>query len=264
MNTRRKKKGTFLISKKLRNVPFISGFSLIELLVAIGIIAILLAILLPVLSSARREGRRAACLASLGQWSASFQVYLNDNRGRQPPRGDVQSISPTNGSPLVWFELLANPREFSRRLFCPEATDDSNGIPASSFNAWGPDAFWNPGGNVRGPYYGSYGFNAWLYDDPTSALPGWIHLPSKDSANIPLIFDCARLEIYVFDTDAPLGFASKATGSGGWLQLAAVERHRGAPNVGFADGHAETVPLPRLWKLKWSQTFVPQEVKLKN
>jgi prepilin-type processing-associated H-X9-DG protein len=72
------------------------------------------------------------------------------------------------------------------------------------------------------------------------------------------------MEIYVFDTDAPLRFASKATGSGGWLQLAAVERHRGAPNVGFVDGHAETMPMPRLWKLKWSQTFVPQEVKLRN
>ena len=240
------------------------GFSLIELLVAIGIIAILLAILLPVLSSARREGRRAACLANLQQWSASFQVYLNDNRGRQPPRGDVHNISPTNGSPLMWFEMFGGIGDVRRRLFCPEATDDSNGIPASSFNAWGPDAFWDAGGKVRGPYYGSYGFNAWLYEDPTSATAGPIHLPSKDSANIPLIFDCARVEVYTFDTDAPLRFASKATGSSGWLQLVAVERHGGAPNVSFADGHAETMPLPRLWKLKWSQTFVPQEVKIKN
>ena len=43
------------------------------------------------------------------------------------------SPTATNGSPLMWFEMLSNPREYSRRLFCPEATDDSNGIPASSF-----------------------------------------------------------------------------------------------------------------------------------
>src|SRR5436853_7473377 len=125
MNTRRAKiRGTFLLLKISRNVPLISGFSLVELLVAIGIIGLLLAILLPVLSSARKEGRRAACLASLQQWSASFQVYLNDHHGHQPPRGDVHNISPTTGSPLMWFEMLSNPREFHRSLFRPDATDD--------------------------------------------------------------------------------------------------------------------------------------------
>jgi prepilin-type N-terminal cleavage/methylation domain-containing protein/prepilin-type processing-associated H-X9-DG protein len=247
-----------------RSDPLIAGFSLVELLVAIGIIAILLAILLPVLSSARHASRRTACLAGLQQWSATFQVYLNDNHGRQPPRGDVKNISPTQGTPLVWFELIANPREVRRRLYCPEATEDCNGVPLSSFNAWGPEAFWNPGGGVRGPFYGSYGFNAWLYADADPGLPGAIHLPSKDSANIPVIFDCARMEVYAFDTDSPLRFKAPATGSSGWLQLAALERHRGAPNITFADGHAETVPLVNLWKLKWSQTFQPQEVKINN
>jgi len=239
------------------------AFSLVELLVCIAIIAILLAILLPVLSSARHEGRRAACLAALGQWSATFQVYLNDNHGRQPPRGDTQ-ITPTKGTPQLWWELLANGRDVSRQLLCPEATEDCNGVPLSAFDAWGPDAFWNPGGSVRGPFFGSYGFNAWLYCDPASAMPGAIHLPSKDSASIPLIFDCARMEIYTFDTDAPLRFKSPATGSSGWMQLVALERHRGGPNVTFVDGHAETIALPMLWKLKWSQTFQPKEVKIAN
>lgn len=74
----------------------------------------------------------------------------------------------------------------------------------------------------------------------------------------------ARLEVYVFDTDAPLRFSSKATGAKGWMQLVAVERHRGAPNITFADGHAETVPLAMLWKLKWSATFQPKEVRIAN
>jgi prepilin-type processing-associated H-X9-DG protein len=48
------------------------------------------------------------------------------------------------------------------------------------------------------------------------------------------------------------------------MQLVALERHRGATNMTFVDGHAETIPLPILWKLKWSQTFQPQEVKITN
>jgi prepilin-type processing-associated H-X9-DG protein/prepilin-type N-terminal cleavage/methylation domain-containing protein len=241
----------------------LAAFSLIELLVAIAIIAILLSILLPVLSSARHASRRTACLAALQQWSATFQVYLNDNHGRQPPRGNVH-FTMDEGAPLMWFELLASPRDVRRRLICPEATDDSNGVPASAFNAWGPDAFFDVGGKVRGPFIGSYGFNAWLYDDPDSAVAGPTRLPSRDSSNIPLIFDCARLEVYTFDTDAPLRFKGTATGSSGWLQLVAVERHRNGPNVAFVDGHAETLPLPMLWKLKWSQTFQPKEVKIAN
>jgi prepilin-type N-terminal cleavage/methylation domain-containing protein/prepilin-type processing-associated H-X9-DG protein len=239
------------------------AFSLIELLVVIAIIAILLAILLPILSSARRQARSTACLAALHQWSASFQTYLNDNRGRQPPRGDLQ-ITPQKGTPLLWWELLAGGRDASRRLLCPEATEASNGTPASSLHAWGPEHMWNPGGSVRGPVIGSYGFNAWLYADPSAGIAGELRVNSKDAASVPVIFDCARMEVYVFDTDAPLRFRPGSTGSSGWMQLVAVERHRDAPNVCFLDGHAETVAIPRLWKLKWSQTFQPIEVKISN
>jgi prepilin-type N-terminal cleavage/methylation domain-containing protein/prepilin-type processing-associated H-X9-DG protein len=237
-----------------------SAFSLIELLVAIGIIAILLAILLPVLLSARHAGRRTACLAALQQWSATFQVYLNDNHGRQPPRGNTH-YTREEGAPLMWFEMLANPRDVHRRLLCPEAIEASNAVPTSVYQAWGPEYFFDAGNKIRGPFVGSYGFNAWLYTDPDS--PDGLRLPTKDSANIPLIFDCARLEVYPKDTDVPLRFVFPATGYFGWLQLVAVERHRGGPNVTFLDGHAETVPLPNLWKLKWSQTFQPQEVKIR-
>ena len=260
-NCRAQIRGTLVLIEISTSDLLIAAFSLIELLVCIGIIAILLGILLPILASARHEGRRTACLAELQQWSATFQVYLNDNHGRQPPRGDTQ-ITPTKGTPLMWWEMLAIGRDVRRQLFCPEATEDSNGLPASSFNAWGPDAFWNPGGQVRGPFYGSYGFNAWLYSDPASTE--WIHLPTKDSASIPLIFDCARLEVYPKDSDAPLRYVFAGTGARGWMQFVALERHRGAPNVTFLDGHAETIPLPRLWRLKWSQTFQPQEVKVTN
>lgn len=60
------------------------GFTLIELLVVIAIIAILAAILFPVLGRARNRANMAKCLNNLKQLGIAFQMYTEDNRGQLP------------------------------------------------------------------------------------------------------------------------------------------------------------------------------------
>jgi len=55
------------------------GFTLIELLVVIAIIAVLMAVLMPSLSRAREQGKRAACLNSLKQLGLAWIAYAGDN-----------------------------------------------------------------------------------------------------------------------------------------------------------------------------------------
>lgn len=60
------------------------GFTLVELLVVIGIIAILISILLPTLSAVQRQAKTTQCLSSMRQYGAFFQLYSNENNGYWP------------------------------------------------------------------------------------------------------------------------------------------------------------------------------------
>ena len=66
------------------------AFTLIEILVVIAIIGILSAILFPVLSRARENGRKTVCLSNLKQLGIAFQQYTQDSRGKYPLAGQYQ------------------------------------------------------------------------------------------------------------------------------------------------------------------------------
>src|SRR5881227_3883089 len=75
------------------------AFTLVELLVVIGIIAVLLAILLPTLSKARERSQRTACLSNLHQLGAGMIMYAGQFRDRLPngnPLGKAKSYDGTN------------------------------------------------------------------------------------------------------------------------------------------------------------------------
>ena len=115
------------------------GFTLVELLVVISIIALLVAILLPALSKMRERGNRTACASNMRQVGVALVNYASENRGKLPPhRANHTGLAGTLdfGDDGVWNGPFPNcpglliPYLGDRRVFhCPSVSAEPAYLP---------------------------------------------------------------------------------------------------------------------------------------
>lgn len=159
------------------------AFTLVELLVAVGIIAVLGAILIPMLGRAREASQRAACLSNLRQVGLVVQTYGQDNEGKVPigyrsgfKQFNSMVYSGTSQKYCLFGILYLNKRMSSPEpFFCP-ANEDPQSNYNTEANPWPPKA--DPTKNC----YVGYGFRPehQLVDEfHIAAAPG--HVPSLAS-----------------------------------------------------------------------------------
>lgn len=181
-----------------------AGFTLVELLVVLGVIALLAALLLPALAAAREKGRRAACLSNLRQIGLAIRLYAEEHEGRiphgpkAPPFTSPASFYPSTGSPtsllslqsgapvalglLLERELAATPKV----LFCPSA-DQPVDAEAELARVGQTQA--------QGSYYYRHGGNTQLFDSP----PG-TNMPAPRLENLGLNRQGQPIRALVMDT----------------------------------------------------------------
>jgi len=107
------------------------AFTLVELLVVIGIIAVLIGLLLPALHRARRQANRTVTLAQLQQIGQAMANYAVEFKGAHPTNLTDEN---EDGRALGGLALLAGRYKLPTKLFINPNTDDT---PATEFNAEG-------------------------------------------------------------------------------------------------------------------------------
>ena len=248
------------------------GFTLVELLVVVAIIAILMALLLPALGRARRQARSAVCLSNLRQFAAIYHSYLADNKGKAPSFmtfGPLSLVIPPNDRST-----------FPAFAFCPEATELGSPTPSGQMDyyagsahlAWGtwlirPPAVESHWWGLRGS---SYGMNRWTCAPDASGGPAWkplfVTARTPNSSSVPLFADAVYPIPAPQPTDTPPPNLTRpglaAPGETVGLRPFCIARHGRAINVVFLDGHAARTPLEELWKLQWHSQWEPREVTL--
>ena len=135
------------------------AFTLVELLVVIGIIAVLVSILIPVISRARRQAKNVQCLANVRSLGAAFMSYLTTNR-----HAPVY-LDPFTFPSGTWQANLGGIYATTKVQLCPETTTNNN--PAATALTYGT-ATTTYGDPQNAGTVGSYGLNGFLYfpNDP--------------------------------------------------------------------------------------------------
>jgi len=136
-----------------------NAFTLVELLVVIGIIALLISILLPALSRAREQAYTIKCSAAMRQIGTAFVMYSNDYKGMWPVvkmdlplntiyKWDKYSLQPLNSASNIcdeyWFGMVGH--KYLSQAYYGWSNTDSSGLPANVQNVMndmaGSSAIW--------------------------------------------------------------------------------------------------------------------------
>jgi prepilin-type N-terminal cleavage/methylation domain-containing protein/prepilin-type processing-associated H-X9-DG protein len=174
------------------------AFSLVELLVVLGIIAALMAILLPLLEKGREKANEAKCMSNLRTIGQSIALYANENHGHYPRTTYVPGIAPTAGTnpaaadPFVTGGPAAN--DVTAALFLLVRTQK---LPMETFNCpyndvttWEPDPAPNVG--ARSNFTDFRKNLAYSYANPypdAAAAEGGYELSSHMTAAFPIAAD---------------------------------------------------------------------------
>ena len=241
----------------------IGRISLMEVLVAVAVLVLLIAMLMPRISRARQLARRTACVANTGKLTITAQTYMKDFNAFIVL--DQAQLNETGN----WMKDLEPYGNNERLRQCGEASGDAT-RPGTADRPWR----WPEPTRIT---TGAYGYNGWLYDPVRLEMPErnvkkagndldvdnpnrknfYTKTTAVKTARIPVFFDAIWTESLPLPSDMVIDlYAGSFTSDANQMGRVAIDRHKKEIDVAFLDGHSETVSIPNLWTLDWNAQWV--------
>jgi prepilin-type N-terminal cleavage/methylation domain-containing protein len=156
------------------------AFTLIELVVVITVMAILAAMVLPALSTAKHHAKDVNCVSNLKQITASGLMYMDD-AGQTILYVDTNDLDSWVGS-LSPYGLTSN------IVLCPATRLTAQTVSNGQVNGTASLAWYNWPTGTSAPVNGSYSMNGWLfsYDPNIISFSTWVSPPSGCRSQSPV------------------------------------------------------------------------------